>query len=189
MHRIDAPGFAPGNLWTEGVPSSSIPATTVGAEFQNDLQEEIVNTILGVGITLVKGTQTQLRDAIALMVASGGGLGSGIQQTVLNNQATPENIVGLLFPSATTKGGSAEIDIERQTDTQNVIEHGTLTVSRDPVANDWRIALSSQFDDTGLTFSVSVGGQVKYISTDLTGPSYSGTMRITHIHTTLNTVI
>ncbi len=68
MHRIDAPGFAPGNLFTEGNPSLSIPATEVSDDWLNDVQEELTTVIEGVGITLVKGLQTQLQSAINLMI-------------------------------------------------------------------------------------------------------------------------
>ena len=68
MHRIDAPGFAPGNLFTEGNPALSILATEVSDDWLNDVQEELTTVIEGQGITLVKGLQTQLQSAIFSMI-------------------------------------------------------------------------------------------------------------------------
>jgi hypothetical protein len=62
VHRIDAEGNVAG-LFTEGDPGQAIPATVVSAAWSNDLQEEICNLLEAMGITLVKGNRTQLRDA------------------------------------------------------------------------------------------------------------------------------
>ena len=67
MHRIDGPGHQ-GNLFTEGDPGMSVPATIVTDDWLNDVQEELCNVIENAGITLVKGTQTQLRDALDLLL-------------------------------------------------------------------------------------------------------------------------
>lgn len=64
MHRIDAAGFAPGNLFTDGNPSTGIPSTVVDAAWLNDLQENIVGMIAAGGIALSKGDSTQLLTAL-----------------------------------------------------------------------------------------------------------------------------
>ena len=64
MHRVDASGATAGNLFTNGDPVNAIPATRLEEAWHNDIQEEVCNTIEDAGITLVKGTQTQLRDSI-----------------------------------------------------------------------------------------------------------------------------
>lgn len=63
MHRIDASGNVAGEF-TDGDPGTNTPATVVDSPWLNDVQEELVNAVLSAGIALVKGTQTQLRDAI-----------------------------------------------------------------------------------------------------------------------------
>ena len=67
MHRIDGPGHS-NNLFTEGDPTQAIPATVVTDDWANAVQEEIVQVILGAGITLNKPVNTQLRDAINLLI-------------------------------------------------------------------------------------------------------------------------
>ena len=64
MHRIDAAGAAPGNLFTDGNPSTGTPATVVDAAFLNDVQENLAQMIEAAGIVLSKGDYTQLLKAI-----------------------------------------------------------------------------------------------------------------------------
>ena len=77
MHRIDGPGYAPGNLFTAGNPSTGVQATVVTPEWCNAVQEEIANTITGFGGSLNKLQNNQLftalQGAISAIVASSGG--------------------------------------------------------------------------------------------------------------------
>ena len=47
-------------MFTEGNPGTGTPATVVGADWLNDVQEELCDLIEAAGITLVKGDTTQL---------------------------------------------------------------------------------------------------------------------------------
>ena len=64
MHRIDAAGYAAGNLFTDGNPSTGTPATVVDAAWLNDLQENVAQLVEAAGIVLSKGDYTQLLKAI-----------------------------------------------------------------------------------------------------------------------------
>lgn len=64
MHRIDAAGFAAGNLFTDGNPSTGTPATVVDAAWLNDLQENVAQLVEAAGIVLSKGDYTQLLKAV-----------------------------------------------------------------------------------------------------------------------------
>jgi len=70
MFRIDSDGHL-NNLFTDGDPQAGTPATVISAAWLNALQEEIANVIEGAGITLEKGTNTQL--LAALLALAGGG--------------------------------------------------------------------------------------------------------------------
>lgn len=63
MHRVDTDGNVSGQF-SDGNPAVPTPATVVDASWLNDVQEEICKLIEGAGITLVKGTQTQLQQAV-----------------------------------------------------------------------------------------------------------------------------
>ena len=179
MHRIDAPGFAPGNLFTEGNPSLSIPATEVSDDWLNDVQEELTTVIEGVGITLVNGLQTQLQSAINLMIGLGG---SAIKIDPLLNNTAAQVVTGLLFDKTEVKAALIYFDIHRETDTSNVQETGILSVTHDPKDDVWRSAISiSALDDAGSVFSITSAGQVRVATDDLTGTNYDGQLRITGI--------
>lgn len=63
MHRIDADSHV-ANMFDEGDPGVPRNPTQVDADWLNAVQEEICNAITNAGITLVKGTNTQLRSAL-----------------------------------------------------------------------------------------------------------------------------
>jgi len=179
MHRIDAPGFAPGNLFTEGNPALSIPATEVSDDWLNDVQEEMANFIESRGITLVKGTQTQLTTAI--LDAIGGG-GTNIKLDPLANNAVNQVITGLVFDKLLTKAAMINFDIHRETASSNVQETGILVATHDSKDDIWRISLlSSALDDAGCTFNITNTGQVRITSDDLTGTGYAGQIRVTGV--------
>ncbi|VXC68329.1 hypothetical protein PSEUDO8Z_160169 [Pseudomonas sp. 8Z] len=64
MHRIDVPSAAAGNQFTEGSPAGGVPATTVTADWLNDVQGNIAEVVEAAGIELVKGDFGQLLGAI-----------------------------------------------------------------------------------------------------------------------------
>lgn len=63
MHRIDADAHV-ANMFDEGDPGVPRAPTQVDADWLNAVQEELCNAITNAGITLVKGTNTQLRSAL-----------------------------------------------------------------------------------------------------------------------------
>lgn len=67
MHRIDVPSATVDNKFTEGSPTGGIPATTVAADWLNDLQENVCKAVEGAGLTLDKGNYDQLKLAIQAM--------------------------------------------------------------------------------------------------------------------------
>lgn len=67
MHRIDDPSAAPGGLFTEGDPVTSVPGTVVTADWLNSVQEEIANVIQGAGDALDKPDNAQLLAAIQVI--------------------------------------------------------------------------------------------------------------------------
>lgn len=71
MHRIDHATAAPGELFTEGNPSAPpTPATTVTADWLNDMQENLAQLVEAASIALVKGDGTQVTDAIQALIAA-----------------------------------------------------------------------------------------------------------------------
>lgn len=185
MKRTDADGFAPGNLYTEGNPGLGVPATVVGAEEMNNIQEEIVAPILAAGIALDGGTTNQLLQALDILIAGGGS--SQIKQDLENNQ-TDTDITGFIFDKASVKSFRAQVDLERRTDTASEQRNqtGTLFGSVNVESNTWEplsfVAhepTSEEANDAELTFLIDPAtGQVSYNSTNFVGSNYSGNIRI-----------
>lgn len=67
MHRIDSPGNV-GSAWVAGNPIAGVAGTVMDSAWFNAAQEEICGLIEAEGLVLVKGTNTQLRAAIAALV-------------------------------------------------------------------------------------------------------------------------
>lgn len=68
MHRIDTSTAAPGGFFTEGDPTAPTAATRVSADFLNAAQQEICNVIEAAGLVLNKADNTQLLQAITVLV-------------------------------------------------------------------------------------------------------------------------
>lgn len=180
MHRIDAPGATAGNLFTEGNPALSIPATEVSDDWLNDVQEELANFIENQGVTLVKGQQDQLETALGLFF--GGGGGQGIKLDPLVNNTADQVITGLVFDKTVYKGAFIFVDVHRETDSSNEQESFILAANYDPKDDVWRIGMViSTLDDAGVTFNITSTGQVRATTDDLTGTSYDGQLRVTGV--------
>lgn len=68
MKRTDALDAAPGGLFTDGDPAVPIPATVLDASWLNMTQEEICNVVLLAGLLLDELDDTQLYQAIVLLI-------------------------------------------------------------------------------------------------------------------------
>ena len=77
MHRIDGAGATIDNLFTEGDPTTGVPATVVTGAWLNAIQEEIAHVIEAAGIALDKPVNTQLYAAIAAIVSAQQGFTTG----------------------------------------------------------------------------------------------------------------
>lgn len=179
MHKIDAPGATNDDLFTEGNPALGIPATEVSDDWLNDVQQEIVNVIEDAGITLAKGTQTQLKEAIFNMIGLGG---SNVKLDPLANDTADQEVTGLSFDKTDYKGAVFFFDVHRRTDDSNVQESGVAVLNHDSEDDAWRISkMISSLDDSGTIFGVTSGGQVEVTTNDLTGDNYDGQLRVTGV--------
>lgn len=68
MHRIDGAGHD-NHAWVAEDPATNRPPTEITAAFMNAVQEEIAHVVEGAGIPLNKANNTQLRQAIAALIA------------------------------------------------------------------------------------------------------------------------
>lgn len=178
MKRVDAAGAAPGNLFTNGNPATSTPATILEEEWHNTVQEELAVIVEDEGYTLDQtGADTsQVQVAIGM---------KNLTASILNNQSSPVSISGLVFDKTQVKAARMFYSIDRRTDTNKKNECGEIYVMHDAEADDWRIKRSGNFDAAGVDFTIDSSGQVSYESDDLTGSSYAGNLRVKDITRTI----
>jgi hypothetical protein len=99
-------------------------------------------------------------------------------QTITNNQSTPDPITGLSFDGAIYRAVVLRYAIYRVTDTNEVAQTGQLRLTYKTNAMSWSISDDFGGDDAGVTFSIDATGQILYTSTDLTGTGYSSSLKV-----------
>lgn len=109
--------------------------------------------------------------------------GGYVEQELLNNQVAALDLTGLVFDSDEYRSAKIFFEIWRKTATKERIVNGYLTATYSDT-NGWDITPSGIADgqlesgqfDHGVTFSITAGGQVQYVSDNMSGGSYEGTI-------------
>jgi len=190
VHKIDTDGATGSNTFTEGNASLNIAATVVGDAWLNDVQGELVTVIENLGLTLTKGNITQLYDALIALMARGG-RPAPISFPIANLTATAQDVVGFpTFDRTLVQSIEFLYSIFRRTDTGVKKEMGRAYLFYNTETNAWESPTGDFFvGDGGVVLSVAVDPgdvsgntfKLQYTSDDLTGGTYSGTLRITDI--------
>jgi hypothetical protein len=97
--------------------------------------------------------------------------------TIANNQGAAANVTGLSFNSASYKAAHIFVRIQRKTDSSENVSVGVLKAMYRAATTTWEILDELGGDFTGVTFSITSGGQVQYTSTNQSGSNYTGTMK------------
>lgn len=116
-----------------------------------------------------------LRSAgVALEGISGGGLITNTAFTFANG-ASLANVTGLVFSTSTGKSARAWISVRRTTATTDIYSEVELWLTYKASTASWQISdVIRHGDDDGITWSITSAGQVQYVSSSMTGGSYSG---------------
>lgn len=96
---------------------------------------------------------------------------------ILNNQAAPVNVAGLILDKTKYTSAVITAELRRKTDTQEVLSIAYLVALYDSFTSTWDITANFDGADCGVDFSITTAGQVQYTSTNLTGANYSGTLK------------
>lgn len=179
MKRTDAEAHD-NNQYTEGNPSLGVPATVVGAEEMNNLQNELAEIVEAADITLDGLVFTQVLQAIRILMQRGG---TEYKIDILNNQASAQDLTGLLFDATDDqKALVIPFDLQRDTDSSNLVETGHIFLSYNNKTSSWNAPqVASHFDDAGVVFSITAGGQLQYTSSNIAGTNYNGKLRVAGI--------
>jgi hypothetical protein len=110
-----------------------------------------------------------------------GDIGPTILVTIANNQSSAANVTGFTVDPNETRGAIAEYYVYRQYNSgaSEVIEVGHLYIGyKDTAANFTVAQVGLNATSSGVTFSMTSGGQLQYVSSNLTpSTSYVGTMK------------
>lgn len=97
------------------------------------------------------------------------------QAPILNDQSVAANVNDLTFDSSVVRAADVLYYIYRSYGSTKVMESGTLTVRF--VDSAWTFTQEYQGDDTGVTLSITSGGQIQYTSDNKAGSPYTGVMK------------
>lgn len=117
---------------------------TGSAASPSDLSVSAVKTMLGISSNSADIAQTAF--------------------TALDNQTSPANVTGFVFPNASIRGFNAMCTVVRGS-TYAIFSF--MGIQR---GSDWAMSQEMTGDTTGITFSITTAGQVQY-TTDSTGTS------------------
>jgi hypothetical protein len=101
-------------------------------------------------------------------------LGVERQFSLVNNQATPADITDLKVNSRAVSQATVDFLVQRVTTgvgAVELIESGSFILTYNPTAEDWNISLTNinSPDNSGVDFTVTASGQVRYTSSNETG--------------------
>jgi len=103
--------------------------------------------------------------------------------TIVNNQAAAADVTGLLFNGTSVKIAIIDYRIRRNTTGGGATERvqgGSMVALYKPTAGTWSLTPGPQSgDDAGVTFSITAGGQVQYISDNQTGTADESILKYT----------
>lgn len=113
------------------------------------------------------------------------GVGSGtvvMSLAILNNQAAPVDLTGVLLDSTVSQTVTIFFELVRKTDSNEIVAAGILRATYHALTGLWDITPIGEYDGdaTGVTFSMN-GNQVQYTSSPLSGTNYVGTLKIQNL--------
>jgi hypothetical protein len=99
--------------------------------------------------------------------------------TIANNQSSAANVTSLLIDGVSTRSFILDYSIYRQTATalSGVAQVGQLRGVYNTQSSTWFMSDDSSGQNSGVTFSILSSGQIRYISTNIAGASYVGSMK------------
>ena len=97
--------------------------------------------------------------------------------TFANGQSSAANVTGLSFSSSSYKSVEATVAYRRKTDSSTAFGIAKLyAFYRDDTAA-WDLDWVEHGDPSGITFSITSGGQIQYVTDNMSGSNYSGASR------------
>lgn len=95
---------------------------------------------------------------------------------IVNNQASPTDVSGLFFDPGSVRGSVVDYSIYRVTSLDEKVETGTIYLGYKSTANQWDVVVVGS-GGSGVSLTITNAGQVQYVSDNMAGTSYSGTIK------------
>lgn len=95
---------------------------------------------------------------------------------IANNQSAAANVTGLSFDTGTVRSAIIQYSLYRTSNVSESSEGGFIYVTYKSTAGTWELA-QSYAGTSGVTFTITNGGQVQYTSSDIGATAYSGKMK------------
>ncbi len=96
--------------------------------------------------------------------------------TIANNTASVANVIGLSFDTTQVRSGIISYSVYRSTSTTELSESGQMYITYKSTAGTWELA-QYLVGSSGVTFTITSGGQIQYVSSNLGGTGYTGKMK------------
>lgn len=101
-------------------------------------------------------------------------LGSEKNFAIVNNTAVAADVTGLKFGARGVSFAAVDFCIQRittSTGATELVEAGMFVLSYNPTSEDWNLTMigTPGPDDSGVDFTVTATGQVKYTASNITG--------------------
>ena len=97
--------------------------------------------------------------------------------SLANNTASPSNVTSAVFSTTLVRSFIMSYSIYISTTTTEHSANGTLYGNYKSTAATWDLAETYTGSDSGVTFSITSGGQIQYTTTNVGGSSYSGKLK------------
>lgn len=104
------------------------------------------------------------------------GRGDILTTTVnIQNNKLDEDVQFMVFSGSIVRAANISYVVERADGNNSYVESGTIYLNYNEETGIWSLAQKKQ-GDAGIAFSVTSEGQVKYSSSNLPGPEYTGSI-------------
>ena len=129
-------------------------------------------------VAVMDGTTGKVIRDSGISLASLTGGASTITGSIANNQSSPIDITGAILSPAVVQSAIIDFEIVRATSLSEVVARGQLQALYYVNQLQWVLSTTAFWGDPhGVTFSMA-GNQLQYVSNDLAGSGYSGTIRL-----------
>lgn len=95
-----------------------------------------------------------------------------------NNQSTPANVTGCLVSNSTNYAAKIDFLVRRNTASNEILSWVELYLVYSAASSAWQIVDDVEHGaSSGITWSVTSGGQIQYTSNNLAGTGYADTSK------------